>query len=141
MLHQIPQFVIKHWALAGAFVAVLIVILIEEIRSQNAGGPRVSPLAATQLINRQDALVVDVRDPGVFREGHIANAKNFPVVDLARQMKKLTAQPDRPVILVDANGLKVQSIALKLKAAGLTKLFILKGGMESWKSDNMPVVK
>lgn len=141
MLHQIVLFVMKHWVLVVAFVAVAVVIVIEEIRSQGAGGQRVTPMMATQLINREDAVVVDIRDTSAFREGHIVNAKNFPAVDLDRQQEKLMAYRDRTVILVDANGSKVLPVAVKLKATGMTKLVILKGGIESWKADNMPVVK
>lgn len=141
MLHQIVPFVMKHWVLIIAFIAVAIVIAMEEIRSQNAGGQRVTPMMATQLINREDAIVIDIRDVSAFREGHIVNAKNFPAADLDRLQDKLMSYRDRTLILVDANGLKVLPVAVKLKAAGLAKAVILKGGMESWKADNMPVVK
>lgn len=141
MLHQIVPFVMKHWVLVTAFVAVVIVIVMEEVRSQNAGGRRVTPLMATQLINREDAVVIDIRDANAFRQGHIVNAKNFSLVDLDHQQEKLVGYRDRPLILVDANGLKVLPVAVKLKAAGLDKVVILKGGMESWMADNMPVVK
>lgn len=141
MLHQIVPFVMKHWVLIVAFIAVAIVIVMEEIRSQNAGGQRVTSMKATQLINREDAVVIDIRDASAFREGHIVNAKNFPAADLDRQQEKLMSYHDRTLILVDANGLKVLPFAVKLKATGLTKVVILKGGMESWVADNMPVVR
>lgn len=141
MLHQIVSFVMKHWVLVIAFIAVAVVIVIEEIRSQSAGGKRVTSMMATQLINRQDAIVIDIREPNVFRDGHIVNARNFPVLDLERQMEKLKAYAGRCVILVDENGLKVQAVALKLKLAGMTDVVVLKGGMESWLADSLPVVK
>ncbi len=141
MLHQIVPFVMKHWVLVVAFIAVALVIAMEEIRSQNAGGQRVTSMIATQLINREDAVVVDIRDTNAFREGHIVNAKSFPISDLDRLQEKLMAYRDRVVILVDDSGLKVLPVAVKLKTAGLSKAVILKGGMESWKADNMPVVR
>lgn len=141
MLHQIVLFVMKHWVLVVAFIAVAVAIAMEEIRSQSAGGKRVTTVMATQLINREDAIVVDIRDTSAFREGHIVNAKNFPEADFDRQQEKLMAYRDRTVILVDANGSKSQSVAVKLKEAGLTKVVILKGGIESWQADNIPLVK
>lgn len=141
MLPQIIPFVMKHWVLITAFFAVLIVIMMEEMRSYNAGGQRVTPVMATRLINREDAVVIDVRDASAFRDGHIVNAKNFPLADLDRLQDKLIGFRDRQVILVDANGLKISPVAVKLKTTGLTKVVILKGGMESWVADNMPVVK
>jgi rhodanese-related sulfurtransferase len=141
MLHQIVPFVMKHWVLVVAFIAVAIVIAMEEIRSQSVGGKRITPIMATQLINREDAIVVDIRDASAFREGHIVNAKNFPEADLDRQQEKLMTYRDRTVILVDANGSKAQSVAVKLKEAGLVNVVILKGGIESWLADNIPLVK
>src|SRR3990167_7813476 len=114
MLHQIVPFVMKHWVLIVAFIAVAIVIAMEEIRSQNAGGQRVSAMLATQLINREDAVVIDIRDTSAFREGRIVNAKNFPLVDVDRQLEKLMAYCYRTVILVDENGTKVLPFAVKL---------------------------
>lgn len=131
----------KHWVLITAFIVVAVAITMEEIRSQSAGGKRVTSMMATQLINRQDAVVIDIRESAVFRDGHIVNAKNFPVVDLDHQMEKLKAYRDRCVILVDNNGLKVQAAALKLKTAGMVNVVILKGGMEAWAADSLPVVK
>src|SRR3990167_8712576 len=121
MLHQIVPFVMKHWVLIIAFIAVAIVIAIEEIRSQNAGGQRVTSMMATRFINHEDAVLVDIRDISVFREGHIVNAKNFPVADLDRQQEKLMAYRDRILILADATGIKLLPFSVKLKTAGITK--------------------
>ncbi len=46
---------------------------------RTAGGPWVSTLQATQMINREDALVLDVREPAEFAKGHILGAKNVPL--------------------------------------------------------------
>src|SRR5262245_9201174 len=46
---------------------------------RGAGGPRVSAGEATTLINREDALLVDVRDANEFGNGHAIGAKNVPL--------------------------------------------------------------
>ena len=54
-------------------------MLLWPLVRRTAGGPRISTAQAIELINRQDALVVDVRDPGDFAAGHILGAKNLPL--------------------------------------------------------------
>lgn len=141
MVPQITQFVIKHWPLVGAFVIVAILLMLEEMRSQGGRNGQINSPAVTQLINREDGIVIDLRDATAFREGHIVNAKNIPLVDFNRQIEKLDAYRNRPVILMDAMGTKTAALILQLKKAGFEKVFALKGGMDAWKTAGMPVVK
>lgn len=141
MLHQILQFVIRHWALVGGFIIVSILLFLDEARSQSASGGKITSARATFLINREDALIVDLRDVNAYRDGHIIGAKNYPVADFDRYQEKLALQPDRAIILVDAMGIKTAPIATRLKKAGFHNVASLKGGMDAWKADNMPIVK
>lgn len=141
MLHEFTAFVIKHWALVGAFFIVLILIIIEEAKSVSARGDRVSAFEATRLINKEEAIVIDLRDASSFRDGHIVNAKNIAIADIDLHLEKLNTHRDKPIILVDAIGMKTTPIVLRLKQAGFQKVMTLKGGIEAWKSANMPLVK
>lgn len=141
MLHQIMQFVIRHWALVAAFIVVFILLVFEELRSQGAAGGKITSARATFLINREDALIIDLREASAYREGHIIGAKNYPLVDFDRYQEKLQTQRDRAIILVDAMGIKTAPVALKLKKAGFHNVVTLKGGISAWKADNMPTVK
>ena len=49
----------------------------------------VGAFEAVQLINRRDALVLDVRDSGEFAAGHIANARHIPEAQLTERIKEL----------------------------------------------------
>ena len=141
MLPQIMQFVIKHWALCGAFIIVAIFIAIEEMRSQGAAGGKVTSARATFLMNREEAMVIDLRDATAFREGHIINARNYPLAEFDRYQEKLETHRDRAIILVDAMGVKTAVIATRLKKAGFHHVVTLKGGMDGWRTDSMPVVR
>ena len=78
MLHKIIEFVIKHWPLVSAFVVVCILLFLEETKSQGGRSGQLTAANGTHLINREDAVVIDVRDFSAFREGHIVNTKNIP---------------------------------------------------------------
>lgn len=139
MLHQIIEFVIKHWPLVGAFVIVCIFLFLEETKSQGGRSGQLTAAGVTHLINREDAVVIDVRDASAFREGHIVNAKNIPLVDFERHQEKLDVYRDRPVILIDAMGTKTGQLVLRLQKAGFQQTSALKGGMDAWKLAGMPI--
>lgn len=139
MLQELTLFVMKHWVLCAAFLVVAVLLLIEEIRATGPSDARLTPHEATHLINRENAVVVDVRDAAVFREGHIVNAKNIPFVDFDRAVQKLNR--NNPVIVVDNNGEKTPLLVMRLKKAGFVKPCAVKHGMSGWKEAGMPVVK
>ena len=106
------------------------------------GGPSVNPSQATQLINREDAVVLDVRDPGEYGAGHILGAKNLPLsridsggADLAGKRK------DRPVILYCEGGNRSAKAAAVLKGQGYTRVLNLSGGLGAWQQAGLPVEK
>ncbi|OGT43085.1 MAG: hypothetical protein A3F13_06380 [Gammaproteobacteria bacterium RIFCSPHIGHO2_12_FULL_40_19] len=131
----------KHWPLVSAFVIVCILLFIEETRSQGGRSGQLSTVSVTRLINREDAVVIDLRDASAFREGHIVNAKNIPLADFERHQEKLDAYRDRPLILIDAMGTKTGPWVTRLQKAGFQKVSALKGGMDAWKVAGMPVTK
>src|SRR5258708_6038186 len=98
-MQDLILFLMKHWLLSGLFVIFLILILVEEVRSKGLLNQLI-PHAATQLINREQAVVIDIRDVDAFRSGHIVGAIHIPSADIERQMNKLNAYKDRPLIIV-----------------------------------------
>ena len=100
-----------------------------------------TPALAIQLINREEAVVIDLRDATAFRDGHIVNAKNIPLVDFDHQQTKMETYRQRYVILVDVMGAKTAAIAARLKKNGFEKVVSLKGGIDAWKTAGMPLVK
>jgi predicted sulfurtransferase len=73
--------------IAVAFVSGA--MLVWPLVRRGAGGPWVNTLEATMLINQKDALVLDVREPGEFAQGHILNARNIPAGELETRIKEL----------------------------------------------------
>jgi len=106
------------------------------------GGPSVSPSQATQLINREDALVIDVREPGEYGAGHILGAKNLPLSRVDSGGAELAPKrKDRPLILYCDTGNRSGKAAAALKAQGYTRVLNLSGGMGAWQQAGLPVEK
>lgn len=106
-----------------------------------AGGPAVGPAQATLLINREDALVVDVREPAEYSQGHIVNARNLPLGQLEKRLTELEKFKDKPLILCCASGSRSVSAGSTLRKAGFAKVYNLAGGVAAWEQAGLPVTK
>jgi rhodanese-related sulfurtransferase len=140
-MQQLIDFCLRHWELCLAFVAILIVLAGTELRGRLTGFKAVSPQEATFLINREDALVLDLRTDDLFTKGHIVNAINIPLVDLVTKLGQLAKFKGKPLILV-VNGTQAPTkVDALLEEGGFSKICYLQGGMAAWQSASFPVVK
>ena len=104
-------------------------------------GTEVGPVEAVQLINRRDAIVVDVRDAAEFKAGHITNARNVPESELDARAKELEKVKAKPIIVSCARGNRSATVAAKLRKLGFAEVFSLRGGLTAWQQANMPLEK
>ncbi len=138
MIDQLFEFVQNHPLLVGAFVVVLAAWLGYEFMRGNHG---VDSSQATTLVNREDGVIVDIRDANDFKAGHIAGARNIPQSRLDERLGELDKFKDKPVIVVCKHGQSSGIAVAKLGKAGFARAAKLKGGMSQWQADNLPVVK
>jgi rhodanese-related sulfurtransferase len=134
------EFLIKNWALV-AIAAVSGGMLLWPLLRRSAGGPSVSTLEATQLINRSDALVLDLRSAEDYAKGHILGAKNIPLADLERRAGELEKLKAKPLILHCADGNRTGGGISVLRAKGFDKAHNLAGGYAAWLQAGLPVEK
>ncbi len=104
-------------------------------------GAEVGPMDAVTLINRKDAVVIDVRDEGEFASGHITNARHIPEKQLADRVKELEKLKDKPVIVSCAMGRRASAAVETLKKQGFTDVVALRGGISAWSQAGMPLEK
>ena len=103
--------------------------------------PQVGALEAVQLINRRDALVLDVRDKADFAAGHIPNARNIPVPELDGRLRELEKFKSRPIVVNGQSGMRSYSVCGVLKKNGFSEVFTLRGGLNGWVEASLPVEK
>lgn len=139
-MSQLPEFILHHWVLF-AILGVILTLLAHNLAGEFIrGGRMLAPAQAVQLINREGAVVLDVREQPEYEHGHIVNARHAPAATLDGQMAALASYRERPVLLYCAAG-DVSSRACKiLRRAGFSRVHILKGGLNSWRQENLPVV-
>jgi rhodanese-related sulfurtransferase len=116
-------------------------MLLWPLVRRSTGGPWVNPTQATQLINREDALVIDVRDPGEFAAGHVLGAKHLPLARLDPPGVDLAKRKDRPVIVYCDGGDRASKAAAALRKQGFTRVATLAGGIGAWQQAGLPVEK
>ena len=116
-------------------------MLIWPLLRRTTGGPWVDASMATQLINREDALVVDVRDPGEYGTGHILGAKNWPLDHIDERGGEAAKRKDQPVIVYCDTGDRTPKAASALRKLGFTRVVNLSGGLSAWQQAGLPVEK
>ena len=114
-------------------------MLLWPVFRKSTGGPWVNTAEATHLINREDALVVDVRDPGEYGAGHILGAKNVPLSRL--DDGELAKRKERPVIVYCDGGERAGKAISILKKQGFARVVNLSGGIKAWQQAGLPVEK
>jgi rhodanese-related sulfurtransferase len=99
-----------------------------------------SPADLTRLLReRPETRLLDVRTPGEFEAEHIAGAYNVPLDTLGEHGPEIRAAVAEPVVLVCRSGQRARKAEEALKAAGMTNLHVLDGGMTAWAGAGGPV--
>ena len=124
-----------------AFVGLTVAIVVNELRTLTRKWKSVSPAQLTDLVNREDALVIDLRGQGEFEKGHILGARHVLPSQLDPSHKLLAKAADRPVVLVCAAGMTASATAGKLVKAGLRNVSVLDGGVGAWQAAGLPLAR
>ena len=98
-------------------------------------------LGATQLINRQNAVLLDVRDAKEYAAGHLPNAMHVPLSDLPGRGSEFAKLTSRPVIAYCDRGQRSRAAGSALAKLGFTDIYQLTGGFRAWKDAGLPVEK
>ena len=84
-------------------------------------------------------LIVDVRSPENFQEGHIKNAINIPLDDIEKRKNEIPVW--KKIIFCDKDGLWAFKASVKMFDLGYTKNYILSNGIDDWKNKGYEIVK
>ncbi len=139
-MQDIFLFAQQHALLSIALIVLLLLLIIVEFIRAKQGAQRISPALATQMINHQNAVLLDVRSKENFSTGHIVDAVSIPLAELESKYRKLDKFKTRPIIIVCATGLESRQAAAVLTKNGFN-IHLLAGGIRGWKEANLPLVK
>ncbi len=141
-MQEIMQFVSRHPVLSIAWIALLVAVLFTTFKGLASKVKVITRGEATRLINKEDAVVVDLRQRDDFRKGHIAGSINLlPAEVKANNVGELDKHKNKPVIVTDGSGMQAQESANALIKAGFEQVFVLKEGIAGWSGENLPLVR
>lgn len=106
---------------------------------QGGAGARVTTGEATNLINREDAQVLDVREAADFATGHLAGARNIPVAKFGERAADLDKLKGAPLIVCCETGIRSTKAVSALKKQGFERVFSLDGGIAAWNKAGLPL--
>ncbi len=96
---------------------------------------------ATQLINRRDAMILDVQEAAEYAAGHLPNARHIPHTQLKDRLREIEKFKSRPLIVTCRNGNRAAGASSLLRKAGFAEVFELRGGLIAWEQAGLPLTK
>ena len=137
-MDQLFEFIGNHPYLVGAFVVLLVLFIRNETQR---GGSSVSAQQLVGLVNREGAVVLDLRDQKEYEAGHIVDSVNIPYASLESRLSELEKYKDKPIVLACKMGQHAGSAGTALRKNGFDNVSRLSGGIAEWRNQNLPVVK
>lgn len=102
-----------------------------------------SPAEVHDRMTSANALLIDVREPDEYRQGHVASAVNIPrgMLEFRISMEPTLQNLARPIILYCKNSGRSALSAIAMQSMGFTNVVSMAGGFEAWTADGRPAVK
>ncbi len=135
---SILDFLLQHVALVALVLASALMLAWPEIQALISREQAISPVEATQMINRRHALVIDLRSREHYDLGHLPTAHSIHPDELSSEVGSRKLPTEHPVILI-ASTQNTARAAATLKTVGFSDIYVLKGGMTAWVEANLPL--
>jgi rhodanese-related sulfurtransferase len=139
-MDRLLEYVARHPLLAGGTALLALAVAAYEFSRARSGGQAVGPTEAVRLMN-QGAVLVDVRSQAEFDSGHILDARHVPQDEVAQAAETLKRFKEKVVVVCCESGMRSGAAARVLQAQGFTKVVNLRGGLQAWRTENLPLVK
>ena len=140
-IEELLAFAGRHPYLSMGLAGLTVALIYTEVAGLFRGYKTLRPAELTALINRDNALVVDLSASGDFEKGHIAGSKSVQMSQFDPESKLLANAKSHPVVVVCRTGVTAAGAASRLKKAGFEQVYLLDGGIAAWRQADLPLVK
>lgn len=140
-MQQIIEFASNHWDLFLALLIILLMLSGTSLLSVIRGIKQVGPAEATQLINHEGGIVIDVREDKEFTEGHIINSVHMPMGTVQQRIAEIEKYKQKPVIVSCRSGARSNAVCGWLRKHNFENVSNLKGGVMAWQNASLPLSK
>ena len=100
-----------------------------------------APELVSLIEEQPDVRLLDVRTPGEFETSHIPGAYNVPLDTLPEHTREIRTVTDAQIVLVCQSGQRAGKADDALRAAGMSNLHVLEGGMNGWIANNFETIR
>lgn len=141
-MQEIIEFFQANIWLATAWVILFVAVVFTSIRASINGVKKINHQQATMLMNREDAVVIDVRGDGEYKKGHILGSKLMPLSKFKNNdLASIEKYKDTPIIVVCNSGMTSNQACQMMQKLGFNDLYNLQGGITEWRNANLPLTK
>jgi len=140
-MERLPEFIGNHLFLVSLFVSLLILLLWNLFGGALSGVKQIIPAELTRLVNREDAVLIDLRPASEFTANHILGALNIPEAELGARKADLDKHKKDALVFYCSSGMISTKVARSMPAQGFEQVYCLKGGLPSWQNANLPLTK
>jgi rhodanese-related sulfurtransferase len=141
MLTQISEFAVSHPFLVLAFVVLLVLVVLNELKTATQRFASLTPAAAVQLMNNDDIVVLDVREASETAAGKITKAIQIPVGAVKTRIAELDKHKNKTVLVYCKTGARSGAACKELSNNGFDKVYSLNGGLLAWQEAHLPISK
>ena len=135
------DFILENVLLVGLAIVSGLMLAWPMLSRMSGTSSNLGPADAVLLINRENALVLDVREDAEYAAGHITDARHIPLTQLESRVGELGKFKDKPVLVNCQAGMRSAKACGILKKHGFSKVWNLQGGLNAWQQAKLPVVK
>jgi rhodanese-related sulfurtransferase len=137
-MENFGEFVVNHWILWILFFGLLALLVGRTISSNIGGGIKVNTAQAIQVVNQKKGVFLDTRAKVEFEKEHIADSINMPLSGFTAGTASMK-NTSHPVIIVPTMGQNTSIVVKQLQTDGVSDIYILKGGLNTWKEAKLPL--
>ena len=140
-MEKLIEFAGNHLVLVSLLAAITAMLIWNLLGGAVSGIKQLTPAEVTRLMNRDDAILLDIRNGNDYKKGHIINSISLPNTELAERLESLEKHKQKAVIAYCEHGNTSDKAARTLKTSGFENVYSLKGGVTAWRNANLPLTK
>jgi len=141
-MQEYLDFLVENQWLTIIWLVIFGTLIFTSIKAGLSAIKKITHQQATLLMNRENAVVIDVRGESDFKQGHILGSKLLPLSKFKNNdLASIEKHKDSPIIVVCNSGMTSSQACQMLQKLGFTNLHNLQGGLTEWRSANLPLTK
>lgn len=133
------DFLINNWVLILVAVGSG-AMLLWPVLTGGVGQGGVSVADAVQKMNREKAVLVDVREANEYAAEHVVQARHVPLGEVEQKLAQVAKNKQAPVLFICVSGARSGRAAAIARKLGYEQALSVAGGMGAWRRANLPVV-